>query len=140
MSIKKRGKGWSLRFRPFGELDRVQIPVTAKLEAQQVKAELIKACRFGDFLGISPVAKKIAVRLYEKNERPLPYDVAVQKETPKDLTLWEAVELFLNYPTVKDAKNKQRHIYSLHHIVKHFGKDRLVKEIWAPDIRGYQEV
>ncbi len=28
-----------------------QIPVTAKLEAQQVKAELIKACRFGDFSG-----------------------------------------------------------------------------------------
>ncbi len=40
---------------------------------------------------------------------------------------------------MKDAKNKQRHIYSLRHIVKHFGKDRLVKEIWAPDIRGYQE-
>lgn len=139
MSIKKRGKGWSLRFRPFGELDRVQLPVIAKLEAQQIKAELIKACRFGDFSGISPVAKKIAVRLYEKNERPLPFDVVVQKETPKELTLWQAVELFLNYPTVKDAKNKQRHIYSLRHIVKHFGKDRLVKEIWAPDIRGYQE-
>jgi integrase len=140
MSIKKRGKGWSLRFRPFGELDRVQIPVTAKLEAQQVKAELIKACRFGDFSGISPLAKQIAVRLYEKNERPLPHEVAILNEPAKDLTLWEAVELFLNYPTVKDAKNKQRHIYSLHHIVKHFGKDRLVKEVWAPDIRGYQEV
>ncbi len=68
MSIKKRGKGWSLRFRPFGELDRVQLPVIAKLEAQQIKAELIKACRFGDFSGISPVAKKIAVRLYKKTK------------------------------------------------------------------------
>jgi len=114
MSIKRRGKGWSLRFRPFGELDRVQIPVMAKLEAQQVKAELIKACRFADFSGISPLGQKIAVQLYAKHDRPLPYGVAVQQESAKVLTLWEAVELFLNYPTVKDAKNKQRHIYSLH--------------------------
>ena len=139
MSLKKRGKGWSLRFRPFGELDRVQIPVTAKLEAQQIKAELIKACRFGDFFGMSPIAQKLAIGLYRKHERPLPSDVTVETEPSRYLTVWEASEMFLNYPTVRDAKTKGRHLYSLSHIVKYFGKDRLVKEIWAPDIRGYQE-
>jgi integrase len=139
MSLKKRGKGWSLRFRPFGDLDRVQIPVATKLEAQQIKAELIKACRFGDFFGMSPIAQKLSIGLYQKHDRPLPHDVVVEKESSKDLTIWEASEMFLNYPTVKEAKTKVRHLYSLGHIVKYFGKDRLVKEIWAPDIRGYQE-
>jgi len=140
MSLKKRGKGWSLRFRPFGDLDRVQIPVSTKLEAQQIKAELIKACRFGDFFGMSPIAQKAAIGLYRKHDRPLPRDVVLEKELSGELTLWEAVEMFLNYPTIRDAKTKERHLYSLTHIVKHFGKDRIVKEIWAPDIRGYQEV
>jgi hypothetical protein len=131
MSLKKRGKGWSLRFRPFGDLDRVQIPVATKLEAQQIKAELIKACRFGDFFGMSPIAQKLSIGLYQKHDRPLPHDVVVEKESSKDLTIWEASEMFLNYPTVKQAKTKVRHLYSLGHIVKYFGKDRLVKEIWA---------
>ena len=139
MSLKKRGKGWTLRFRPFGVLDRVQIPVTTKLEAQQVKAELIKACRFGDFSGISPIARELAIRLYQKNDTQLPPGVVAKKEVNGELTLWVAVKLFLNYPTVRDAKTKQRYIYCLDHLVRHFGKDFLVKEIWAPEIRAYQE-
>ncbi len=139
MSLKKRGKGWTLRFRPFGVLDRVQIPVTTKLEAQQVKAELIKACRFGDFSGISPVGRELAVRLYQKNEAQLPPGVVVEKEVNGELTMWDAVQLFLNYPTVKEVKTKQRYIYCLDHLVRYFGKDCLVKDIWAPEIRGYQE-
>ena len=89
---------------------------------------------------MSPIAQKIAIGLYQKHDRALPQGVLVERESPRELTLWQAVELFLNYPTVKEAKTKERHLYSLTHIVKHFGKDRLVKEIWAPDIRGYQEV
>lgn len=139
MSVKKRGKGWSLRFRPFGEMNRVQIPVTTKLEAQQVKAELIKACRFGDFSGISPVGKELAIRLYEKNGQRLPDGIVAETHVNDEPTLWEAVDLFLNYPTVREAKAKERYVFCLDHLVRFFGKDCLVKDLWAPEIRAYQE-
>jgi integrase len=55
-----------------------------------------------------------------------------------ELTLWRATEIFLNYPTVRDCKSKDRYIYSLKNLIRKIGKDKPLKDLWAPDVRLYQ--
>jgi len=56
----------------------------------------------------------------------------------KDLTLMEAVEIFLQYPSIRNCPTKQRYGYCLANIVEKLGRDKPVKSIWVPDLRLYQ--
>ena len=56
----------------------------------------------------------------------------------EEMTLWKAIDLFLNYPGIKDSRERERYVYAFIPLVKHFGRDCLVKRLWVPDLRVYQ--
>jgi hypothetical protein len=52
--------------------------------------------------------------------------------------MWKAVEICLKYPEVADCANRERHEQAFVHLIKYFGKDPAIREIWIPQIKGYQ--
>jgi integrase len=59
-------------------------------------------------------------------------------EVKAELTLWDAVTLFLKHPEVKDSSVRERHEQGLAHLVEKWGKDFPVKQIWIPQIKQFQ--
>ena len=138
MSVLKRGKIYYLRIRPFGELINVRTSATSKSEARQLEMGVLTACRSGDYRALIPESREVCVRMFRNQGWELPLDLAPQEPVRIELTLWKAMELFLNYPGIKDSPAKERYIYALSHFVEKWGKDRPIKSVWIPDIRQYQ--
>jgi hypothetical protein len=97
-----------------------------------------RACRSGDYRGFDPESREVCVRLFRNKGWGIPGDLQHDDSPEKDVTLWRAVEIFLNYPSVRDCKAKYRYILCLKHIVKFPGKETSIKEIWVPGVRMYQ--
>ncbi len=76
--------------------------------------------------------------MFQNQGWEIPKDLRQDDSPAKEVTFWQAVEIFLNYPSISDCKAKYRYILCLKHLVQFFGKDKPVKEIWAPEVRMYQ--
>lgn len=137
MSILKRGKGYTLRIRPFGELINVKTSARTKQEAKQAEMAILTACRAGDYRGLDPIAREACMRMFRNQGWDLPLDLSGDEPVREELTFWKAVEILLNYPGVKDSATRERYIYALSNIVKKWGKNLPVKQIWVPVIRQY---
>jgi hypothetical protein len=143
--IEKCVGGWSLRFRPLGKQIRVTVNGGTEEAVLKARNEVERACKTGDFSRLSGIGREIARTSFEKSgfEPPselLPDRFQPQIAQPGPLTLWGAVELFLNYPTIReDEANRERHIYALKHIVGFLGRQTAVEDIWVPEVRAYME-
>ena len=139
MSVLKRGKVYHLKIRPFGQQIMVRTAAQSKAEARVIEVQILTACRSSDYRALDPRSREVCTEMFRNRGWSLPPDLWAEDKRPtEELTLWRAIERFLNYPTVKDAKAKPRYIHCLTHLVRHFGKDRPVKTIWVPDLREYQ--
>jgi hypothetical protein len=142
-AIEKQKIGFSLRFRPLGKQVRVPVPVETKEQVVKAKEAVEKACRSGQFSRLSTLEKDVARSCFEKSGFRVPDDLLHERFQPEivqsgPLTLWQAVELFLNYPSIReDDSNRERHIYALRHIVRFLGKQTAMEEIWVPEVRAY---
>ena len=138
----KRGKAYHLRIRPFGGkvLITVATPATTKEEAKRIEKAVLSACREGGYAGLDPASREVCVNLFRNRGWEIPGDLAPEtKRRPAEtLTLWKAIEIFLKYPTIKDAKARDRYIMCFEHLVERWGRDRAVKGLWVPDLRLYQ--
>ena len=54
-----------------------------------------------------------------------------------ELTLWRAAEIFLNRPEIKHCNEIKHYQWCLAHLIKYFGKQKALEEIWIGDIRAY---
>ncbi len=138
MSILKRNKTYYLRIRPFGELINVRTSALSKSEARNIEMALLTACRSADYRSLNPAAREVCARMFRNQGWELPSDLAPKAPVREEMTLWKAIELFLNYPGVKDSPARERHVYALSHFVEKWGRDEPVKAIWIPKIRQYQ--
>lgn len=144
-AIEKQKSGFSLRFRPLGKQIRVHVPVESKEQVVKIKESVERACESGRFSNLSTLEKDVARSSFEKSGFAVPTELLIERFQPQivqpgPLTLWQAVELFLNYPTIQDDEpNKERHIYALKHIVRFLGKQAVVEEIWVPEVRAYMK-
>ncbi len=139
MSIEKRGRTYYLRFRPFGrQLITVRTPAETKTRAMQLERAILTACQSQDYRALDPEARAVCLTMFKNRDWELPADLGDSKPVKEEVTLWRAVELFLNYPGIKNSKTKERYVYALRHVVGHLGKDRPVKGLWLPEIRLYQ--
>ena len=140
--LVKRGKTYHLRIRPFGGkvLITVATPATSKEEAKRIEKTVLSACRAGGYAGLDPVSREVCVNLFRNRGWEIPEDLQpeVKRKPTEALTLWKAIELFVKYPTIRDAKSRERYIVCLEHLVEHWGKDRAIKGLWVPDLRMYQ--
>lgn len=141
MAVTKRGADWYVYFRPFKDKKiGVRLDTKSKAEAKGIETMLIRACRTGDYTGLDPVSREVYVRMFANQGWELPQGLGGRVVTAPtaELVLWKACELFLTYPTIKDCKAKQRYIYSLQHFVEKWGKEQVVKDLWVPALRLYQ--
>jgi integrase len=138
MSILKRGKHYYLRVRPFGELINVKTSAQSKSAARDIERAVLTACRAGDFRSLTPDARAVCVRMFQNQNWALPEDLVPQDVVREELTLWKAIEVFLNYPGIKDSPSKERYLYALAHVVKKWGREKPIKAIWVPQLKEYQ--
>lgn len=139
MSIARRGKTFYLRIRPFGEeLITVRTSAVTKAEAVRIERDILVACRAQDYRALDPMSREAFLTMFRNRGWEIPPDLAGEEPVKEELTLWKAVEIFLNYPTMKNSATKERYIYCVRNIVRKWGKDRPIKSLWSPDLRLYQ--
>jgi integrase len=138
MAITKRGEVFHLRIRPFGpELITVRTSEKTKLKALRVEQAILVACRAGDYSYLSPPEREVCIRMFRNQRWEVPSDLGGQKLVKQELTLWKASEIFLNYPEIKDCKERGRYSQCLVHLVEHFGKNMNMKDIRKHHIKEY---
>ncbi|MFH1117273.1 MAG: site-specific integrase [Pseudomonadota bacterium] len=139
MSVIKRGKVYHIRFRPFdGTLITVRTPAESKTRAMQIERAILTACHARDYRALNPEERAVCISMFENRRWEIPSDLGDSKPVKEELTLWRAVEIFLNYPGIKESPTKERYIYALRHVIGWIGKDKPIKSLWVPEIRLYQ--
>jgi len=139
MSVTKRKSGFFLLIRPFGDkLIGVKTTAKTKSRAKQIEMAILMACRSSDYRGLDPECREACVRMFQNQGWQIPPDLRPEEPVTEELTLWRAMEIFLNYPSVRNSKTKDRYIFSLNHLVRKMGKDKPLGQLWARDLRTYQ--
>lgn len=137
MSVAKRGKSYYLRIRPFGELVNVRTSAQSKTEARQIEMAVLVALRSGNYAGLDPEAQEVVVRMFENQRWQLPPALGGKQPPKAELDLWAALDIFLNYPEIKQSAELPRYENCFVHLVEHFGKNHPIKTIWVPQIKRY---
>jgi len=139
MALKKRGDVWHLRIRPFGGKQVwVSTGSALKSKAENMERQILVACGSQDYRALDPEARKSCLQMFKNQGWQVPPDLGGEHQVTDELTMWRAVELCLKYPEVRNSTVRERLEQCFVHLVKHFGKDRPVKEIWIPQIKEYQ--
>ncbi len=138
MSVEKIGKNYYLRMQLFGKQIFMKTLAFSKTEAKQIEMAVLTAIRSSDYRSLDPKAREVCVRMFQKQSWSLPEDMYPHDPLKGELTLWDAVDSFLNYPEIKASPSVWRHEISLFHIVEHFGKHQEMKSLWVPDLKRYQ--
>ncbi len=139
MSVERRKTGFFILIRPFSsKLIGVKTNARTKARAKEIDMAVRTACRANDYRGLDPECREVCVRMFENQGLEIPPDLRDRDPVKDELTLWRAAEIFLNYPSVRDCKSKERYIYCLKHLVRKLGKDKPLRDLWAPDVRLYQ--
>lgn len=137
--IVRRGKAYHLKIKPFGHPIWVRTMAETKQEARAIERAVLIALRVDDFRSLWPEARETCLRIYRNQEWTVPDDLVKKREEPKqELSLWDAAKIFFDYPSIKNAKAKERYTYALSHVIEAWGKERPVKSIKVADVREYQ--
>lgn len=139
MSVTRRGKVYHLRFRPLGrELITVSTSARTKGEAVKIEQAILTACRARDFRMLEPDARAVCLQMFRNRGLEIPEDLSGNEPVKEELTLWRALEIFLNYPDVRTSSTKDRYKSCSFHLVRKLGKEKSIKGLWVPELRLYQ--
>src|SRR5271157_190740 len=138
MAVMKRGKTYYLRMRIFGKEVGVSTSANSKTEAKHIEAEIVRACRIGEYGTLDTVTREVCSRLFRNQGWQVP-DVFSGLPKPTDeLTLWKGVELCIKHPEVRDTSNRERLQQCFVHLIEKWGKDFPVRSIKIPHIKQYR--
>jgi integrase len=141
MSVKLRGKTYNIVFRPFGQQIMLALKdCHTKRQAGFIKDELTYALRTKDYGRLTGSAREACIRLFRNQKWEFPPELAptpVQNPS-KVFTLWDAVQLYVNDESFKCLSKPDRYEQAIFHLVKYFGKNKTLKEIWVPDLKLYR--
>jgi hypothetical protein len=88
MAVKKRGKVYYLRIRPFdGKLINIKTMAQSKAEATKIERAVLTALGAGDYRGLDPVSREVCVRIFKNQSWEIPPDLSDNQPTG-ELTLW----------------------------------------------------
>jgi integrase len=139
MSVTKRGKTYHIRFRPFGQaVIGLGTRARSKSQAKEIEMALLTACRSGDYSSLNSLAREACIRLFQNQKWELPPELSGVSQPKEELTLWKAMDLFLNYPEIKQSPTRERYEYALIHIVEKIGREKPIKPIWVPELKTYR--
>jgi integrase len=141
VSVVKKNGSYTAFLKPFPGEKRIglKLDTTSKSEAQQIEAMILRACRTDNYDILDNASREACVRMFRNQGWQFPSTVEFEESTPKKgMTLWGALSLFLNYPEVRQSTNLERIEQAIVHVVSYFGKEFPIKDIWIPEIKGYQ--
>ncbi len=139
MALKKRGKTWHLRIRPFGGKEIwVSTGSPVKSEAESVEQQIKIACQAQNYGFLDPTARAACLQMFRNQRWEIPADLAGQEATTEELTLWKGMEYCLRDPEVRDSSNRERMEQAFVHLVRKWGRERTVRDIRVSDIKLYQ--
>lgn len=138
MALKKRGKTWHLRIRPFGEQIWVSAGTQLKSEAENTEKQIMVACRSQDYGFLDPISRKVCIQMFRNQRWEIPSRLSGEESIAEELTLWKGIELCLKYPEVRKSPNRERMEDAFVHVVRMWGKGFPIKKIWIPEIKRYQ--
>ncbi len=141
MSVKLRGKTWTITFRPFGQQIMLALKgCEGKRQAASIEAELSYALQSKAYGGLTGPARAACVKLFVNQRWEMPEELQPRtlQEPPKVCTVWDAVQLYVNDPSFTSLSKPIRYEEALSHLVNYFGKSRPIKEIWVPDLKLYR--
>jgi integrase len=151
MALRWRYGNWYIRIRHEGKDRLLSTGLTSKQEAKRTEKSVREAIKSGDFLRLDDLERKLCEQLLACSGDAIPElletpskGASIRPESEPEefdqdeLTLWEAVEIMMKSPVVAGSPNCERHQQVLaHHIIPYFGPERLIKNIWIPEIEGY---
>ena len=141
MSVKLRGKTWTITFRPFGQQIMLALKdCEGKRQAASIEAELTYGLQSKAYNGLTGPARAACVKLFvnQKWEMPEELQPRAAQKPPKLFTFWDAVQLYVNDPSYKNLSRPKDYATKLAHIVAFFKKDRPAKDIWIPHLKLYR--
>jgi integrase len=141
MSVKLRGKTYTIIFRPFGQQIMLALKgCESKRQAASIEAELMYALQSRKYDGLTGPARAACIRLFNNQKWQMPEELTPKaiKEPPKVFTFWEAVQLYVNDPSYKNLSRPKDYDTKLAHLVAFFRKHRPAKDIWIPDLKLYR--
>ncbi|MGO9117629.1 MAG: tyrosine-type recombinase/integrase [Desulfomonilaceae bacterium] len=140
MSVTKRGKTYHIRFRPFGQaVIGLGTRARSKSQAKEIEMAILVACRSGDYSSLNSLAREACIRLFQNQKWELPPELSGVSQPKEELTLWKALDLFLNYPEIRQSVTRERYEYALVHIVEKIGREKPIKSIWVPELKDYRD-
>ena len=78
MAVKKRGRVYYLRIRPFdGKLINVKTMAQSKAEATKIERAVLTALGAGDYRGLDPVSREVCVRIFKNQAWEMPADLSL---------------------------------------------------------------
>ncbi len=141
MALKKRGKLWHLRIRPFGGKQIwISTGTPLKSVAENVERQILVACGSQDYRSLDPVARKACLQMFRNQGWRIPGDLSGEEPATEEMTLRKAMELCLRYPEVRNCPNRDRMEQNFVHLTDHFGSEFPVGQIWIPQIKEYQVI
>lgn len=139
MALKKRGKLWHLRIRPFGGKQIwISTGTPLKSVAENVERQVLVACGSQDYRSLDPVARKACLQMFRNQGWRIPRDLSGEEPATEEMTLREAMELCLRYPEVRNCPNRDRMEQNFEHLTDYFGSELPIEKIWIPQIKEYQ--
>lgn len=139
MALEKRYGHYYMYNRPFKDKKiGLKLDARTKSDAKHIEVMILKACRTGKYESLDLDSREACVRMFENQGWQLPDGLRGDIVPRKELTLWEAWELFWKSPEIKASPGRWRYECAVLHLVEKLGKDRPVRSIWVPDLKAYQ--
>ncbi len=89
-------------------------------------------------MSLDPISRETCLRMFENQKWEIPPELSGRILPTEELTLWKACETFSKYPGIRESPALWRYECAIIRLTMKFGKDRLMKSIWVPDLKAYQ--
>lgn len=117
---------------------------TSKREALRILEAVKCAIKTGDYSLLDPASREICIRIFKKKRWEMPEALwspgdghSLHPYQKKELILWDAVELCLNSPRIRNKNKRERYEQAFAHVLAYFKKGFLIRDLWIPEIQRY---
>ena len=100
MSVKKLNETWYLRMIIFGKQIFISTSASTKLEARNVEMSVLTSFRSTDFRSLDAYSRAVVLRICKNQGWAIPPGAIIDDFFEEALSLWKAIDLFLNYPEI----------------------------------------
>ena len=146
MMVRLRNKKWHIRIRQTHREMWFTCSAKGKREAEWIAAAVKTAIKTRDFAALDNDSAEACLRLFRNQGWQIPPELlpstnddhGIRALSYERLSLWDAIEICLSSPGIRESSNRVRNEQSFIHVLKRFGEDFPIKDLWIKQIKDYQ--